>query len=366
VRKNLLLMLFALGGLVFFRKRVLPGRSWLILASLVALCAAALFHDLPGYPGELFSRLFVPTAIVLAGVGGETLAVLWERRTRGARFVLGVYWLGLMLAAAIWVNSYAFSKLNEAKQIISEVEFKRQLDALPQSSVILYPEMDFSLNTSLLLGGYRYGAVNYRTLAGRAELSAILQERRPSVMIVPNLPVLNSLSFGGEKTLEPRRLGFFLKETARLVIRPADGRTIQNLYLYIDNPGEPASVRVRDNPGGVWRNARLPGGAHGWVDLWHRAPTGYFEIELPRRAIWIEGISDDPTNGLRWPWAMGAEVTHETRSYYRESQRYHTLSFSPAALLAASGATELLPWVGASQPVYADEGGFVWLRTIYR
>ena len=54
---------------------VLAGRhQWITLALLLggsgALLAAALLYVLPGYPGELFHRLFVPVAVLATGAAG--------------------------------------------------------------------------------------------------------------------------------------------------------------------------------------------------------------------------------------------------------------------------------------------------------
>ena len=71
VRKNLLLVSLFLIGLIFYRKKSLTPKLGLILALISGLLLISMIHILNGYPAELFSRLFVPFAVVAAGVAGK-------------------------------------------------------------------------------------------------------------------------------------------------------------------------------------------------------------------------------------------------------------------------------------------------------
>lgn len=363
-RKNWVLATLALMGLTLFRNEIVDRRVGLIVLFVGGLCVAALAHELPTYPAELFSRLLVPTLILLAGVAGAATIALHNRRTYGLRAVKWLLAGGFLLQAVLWCWSHSFGKLNERTEVIDEPVLAIQLESLPSGTTILYPELDITVNSSFLLGGYRLRSFVYPILAGTPQLSEQLDARRPAILLAREPAALNTLALARVKSLTSRRLGFLLEDTAAIRIESTAGRPITRLYLHIDNQHETFTIGVGAE-GVQSRRITIPAYWRGWLQVWEGQPVERIDLGLPAANVWIDGISSDPEKGFSWPWLEEMTVLWKMREGSGRKQRNYSQQFTPQALLESNHAVELIPWLHPERPFHAEGGGFVWLNTRY-
>ncbi len=369
LRKNVLLVVLLGCALVMNPRAVLTRRIVLVLGVLGAAMVAALFHGLPGYPGELFSRLFVPAVVVAAGLAGR-FVVCWVGARIPLPVLVGLGVVSLAGTGVLWVNEW-FHALNLRTEVVFEDRVRASLAGLRDGATVLYEDTDTALLVSLLSGGGRFGAIAYPALAGTPSLDPLVQLRQPEVIVVPAFRGLNTLAVQRTKNLTARRHGFFLPAVDRLILRPSPGQRVSDLHLYVRTGQSPVTLRLSGDGSELGRTSlrvERDVSAHfdGWVRVWDPRMVGAPEIAviLPDAWGWIEGIATEPPRDrVRWPWTSEVEVKYHARG--RPPMKGGSLVFSVKRLLAENGADELEALVQREAPVVSDDSGLVFLRTIY-
>jgi len=370
VRKNVALVVILVAAAVRFRSTLLVGLSRVAGPVLLTGLGISLVHVLPSYPGELFSRILVPTTILGAGLAGR--GVLWSLNSRIARRTAVIAsGLVVVVSAVLWVN-YTWHWIHLRREVVLDDRIRAALEELPTGGTILYGETEIALLSCLLEGGQRFGAIAYPMLQNSMELDGLVQGRRPIVVVVPNFPELNSLAILRARHLVPRQHGLYLPAIDQAVIRAEPGHPLRQLFVYVRNGRGSFQVRVvvggRDEASLREFSLDVPARFSGWLPVW-RAAGGdratSLTFQLPNRSAWIEGVSiENPRTHVRWPWASNSTVTYHARG--RRPEKTISIQLSPRGLLAAYGAEALEPYIHKEDPVLSDESGLVFFRTVFQ
>jgi hypothetical protein len=368
LRKNGMLVLLTACALCLGGRRFVGGTVGRIALVLGCALGISLAHALPGYPAELFSRIFVPVVVVAAGVAGRFATEQFEQaRYRKVRWTLAV--LGICLTGVLWVD-YFFHTMNLRPEVIRDARVRDQIARLPTQTTFLYGEANISVLSVLLLGGQQHGALVLHMLGDTPAAEALLRERRPDVVVLPNFRQLNSLSTGRSKRLTPRRHGFYLPAVASIVLRLSRGTSGRDLHLFISNDGEPfllpyQIVRVH---GGIPISTamQIPGRYAGWlaVQTLELADGAALTFLPNNHPAWIEGVSVGPPRPhVMWPWDAGVGVEYQMQNGKRP--RGGTLRFTLRELLAEYDALRIEALLPRVDRVLSDDSGLVFLRTRY-
>lgn len=368
IRKNSLLAGLFVGSLFIFRKEIYNFRICMTLVLIVALMSVSMIHNLPGYPGELFSRLLVPFAVVAAGVAGKSLLLLLQpTKYRKIKVTAIATWFCIILF--FWGGDYFLQQLNARKEIIFDQPLTNQLERFPKNITLLYLETDITLQTALLHGGYNYRTLAYTMLANSKSFDTLMNKQKPSVAVLPNISNLNTLSSLKVKNFEQRKHGFYFPVNGRITLSKT-GDSFSNLYLFINNQSgsfklliDSGTLNIREKSSVIGFD--VPSGYKGWLNVWDDRLKGskVITILLPQQKGWIEGIATAmPEQYIRWPWK--SEMTISYFGYGRSKKKINKIKFSVKELLAEYNAKEIEDIIDKESPVISDESGLVFLKTI--
>ena len=357
----------------------LPGRRAVLTRPVVAVLVAiaiplaiSLFYFYFNYPAEIFGRLLVPLSVVLAGMAGAALVSLLARgRPLAIRALAGLAALAVVaMMVGPWYRQ-SIENLNFRVEILDEGAFAAQLARLPNTTTIFYLTADVTLHASLLLGGDRYGALAAPMLTNTSSLESLINERQPSVAVIPLPNYLNMAALQRSSSLlAERRNGFAFQHISKLLIGDAT-RSLSQVYVWVTNDDADAlTLIVHDNPilpspATPGRAVKIPAGHSGWIRLDKgQKPAAPLLVELPQRDGWIEGVSIGPLREhVRWPWSADVRVAILERR--AKEPKFKVVPLSVPELLKLAGLGPLLPLIRRDEPVLSDDSGFVFLNTVF-
>jgi hypothetical protein len=371
VATPVVLFLAGLSPFLLGLSRALSREVLAALAAIFLVICASLFVYLPGFPGEIFSRLLMPLTVTLSGLAGLLVVTLFhpERAVAIRVSALLVTFAAVGMAIQPWAAEIVHNT-NIRPTIIDESAFSAQLDRLPNDTTLLYLETDQTLNTSLLMGGDRFGALALPALRGSAALNQLIEERRPQIAVAPIPQPLNIDAQENRRSLQPRRNGFSFQRVSHLLLVGRQ-REIGELFLWVRQPrGDRALLRLYDNPRslqdpGRARQILVQPGHTGWLRT--RSGVGRARallIELPAGPGWIEGISmGRPSQHVRWPWTEGIQINFLLRD--SAGEQFQNLPLSIPDLMNQVRAENLLGLLRRKSTVLSDDSGFVFLNTVF-
>lgn len=367
VRKNLLwaaLLILAIWG-TLARRDALRSPIGPLLAGSVLLLILSFTFWLPGYPAELFSRFWVLVFLLTAGAAGRyawRLSCLPGRSGLMGRIALI---LGLALATIHWSVQYVPETMNWRNEVLDEALLRKEFARIPEDTTLLYADTTVSMQASLLLGGQRLGAIAHTPPSPIQ--TKLIESRQPDFIVALADPRLNSLAEAKARHFSQRRLGLYFPHVSAFTLTrlegvgSADARTI---WLRLDGN---AAARL------TWqakaRDGSLLGQGEAAIDngpIGLAIPPGSaaLHVNCPDAPIWLTGMgAGAPRAGLDWPWNEGWRLEYTLRHKRKPPV---IVDFTPAALLARAEAADLVPLVAPGNPVHADAGGLVFLRTRFR
>ncbi|MFZ6016092.1 MAG: hypothetical protein ACOYU0_00450 [Nitrospirota bacterium] len=369
IRKNLLLVALFLIALLFYMEKIFSSNLILITLLIIIMMAISLFHYLPGYPAELFTRLMVPFAVIVAGIGSK-FVLLQMKSSKYKRIKLLSLIIGYITTMVLWVGSYVFHVMNWRTEVIRDEPLKSQHQRLSENTNILYVETDIALQASLLQGGYKFGVVAYPMIKNTISLDYILNKKKPEVMVMPNFRSLNSLSTNRIKNFKLRRHGFNFEATDYIVIESQEGKTMSSLYLFINNLSDNAILTMQVfsiNHGTGFSESKISVQPNfkGWLKvLDHPEGVKTVRIVLPEQNGWVEGVATEPPSAhIYWPWKSGAAIKYHMRN--KPVHKVLEIQFTLERLLSEYDAVELGSVISEPVFVISDDSGLVFFRTIY-
>lgn len=353
--------------------------AWPVLVSgtaLILLLAGSLLHKtiffIFNIQLDLFARIFVTFAVLACGFLAKTMIDLLWRRSLWGKFCTAALLAGMIVPSAYASYEKFFLNVNFRAQVVDERALRQAIDALPSDTTIAYAEHDISLNAAFLAGAYKLGAIPLGGLDAD-RLQAVLDERRPQMMILPNFQPLNFLALIRSTSFETRRLGLPSREIDGVVISLPSG-TLQSVYLLVENVSADGVIVIPAVVTEARRRVQLPAlfigpGERKWVEA-SAAGLGvirnmFFNINGP--GLWVLGASVDAPARPRvnWPWDSHAQVLWHVRGM--PSNQFSGITFDPLQLLEKSRAP--VPYDGGPLTrelrVFSDDSGLVLLATGY-
>ncbi|MDO9224753.1 MAG: hypothetical protein Q8M09_03940 [Pseudomonadota bacterium] len=365
IRQNLLWALLVLGALLIAPRSTLAWPlGWLILGA-AGLLGASLAFWLPGYPAELFSRIWVLFALFTSAAGARFVLAWVPRQDVSGRLLRGAFGFLLGVSALFWGIKYVPSVMNWRNEVIVEDVIRQQLAAIPSGSTLLYAETTVALQASLLLGGERLGALAYPMLAGTASLARLLEERHPPLVVLPSDTRLNSLAEGRSKRFTHRRQGLYAGTVSSFSVARNGGQSLQALSLLAEGQGEPIRWEAFDSAGNAIAQGQLPWPTSTrWQSIDVPPMAERVRFVLPNEAGWMLGLgAGTPQTGVLWPWTTGWVLSYGFRN--KGADKNVHIEFSVRSLLQRFQAEPLLRYTNTADPVHSDAGGLVFLKTIY-
>lgn len=363
LRENLL-WVFAVGAGLLLAPRVTLAQplGWLFLGSVGTLLAS-LAYWLPGYPAELFSRLWVLVFLLGAAIGARYLLDPAPRVGRRVSIFISV--ILLCLSAAWWGIKYVPATMNGRNEVLVEPVLRQEFAAIPEGTTLLYAETNIALQAALLLDADRLGALAYPMLKGTGDLTRLLEERSPPILVAPSDVRLNSLSEARTRSFIGRRQGLHFEYVREFNLDRYNGAPLNSVWLRLD--GATASAATLS-----WRALARDGTAlargnltvvNGFLHLELPADTNALRVTLPDTPTWLAGVGSGAQGSrVLWPWREGWRLAYTLR---HKNKPPVIIEFTPAALLARFDAQELALLVDPQQPVISDAGGLIFFRTRY-
>lgn len=367
LRKNLLWALLLASALMLAPRVSFSRPLVLLLAGTAAIMAVSLTYYQPLNAGQLFIRVGVLFVLFGAAVGARFVLHLLDSVPLRRYMAIGITTGGLLLSAALWVIDFVPHTMNWRNEVLEEELIRTQLTSFSSDTTLLYADTYLALQISLLLDGYRLGALAYPMLAGTPSLDRLVSERKPAAIVTPGFTSLNSLAAQRAKNFVHRRQGLYFPSVDRFALSRGAGSSLGGLQILTDSPDAGASLRWQplDATGhslGPAQVTPLPVGKS-WIALPVPVAAGAVQFFLPDSRAWVLGIgSGAPAPHVLWPWKAGWSLNYGFRG--KDDSKSVSINFTPRALLEQVHAEELVPYVDSADPVLADDGGLVFLRTI--
>jgi len=343
---------------------------WMALFGL-ALAMVSQFHIFPGYPVVVFNRLSVFLLIILFGFSSW----LFVQGFTAKKMIPSV---GLSLAVIFLISdnaresyNFAMHNLNSRREIVHDVKLSEQFSQFPPGTTAVYMDVDIALISSLIAGGYRHGAIvvqNYIDAPQR--LFEMFRRRKPKVAVIPNFRFLNVLSTISSQDLTERRHGIPFRQSASVLVSVSGGRSIGELNLFINNPGNSIALTAETKSSGPGNTKsrptmKVPAQFVGWLKF-----AGNFDgsaaatIALPQGPAWIEGVNlQTPRARLFWPWRSEALVGILLRG--ENQSQYKSIIFTSRRLLGRRFGF-MRGLIRDKDPVLSDHSGLVFMNTVFK
>lgn len=325
--------LVLLAGLLL---RIPPERARvyrLVGIPLFGLLVVSLGYIEPNYPALVFIRIWVPSAILLASLIGQTFwlwfeaVALWIRQSRrvapdtwavrnlsrSSRWLLAllVVTVGGMLGYITWqkVSNGIHHIRENVEKSITRSRFTLSVDQvdllLAHSSncrTVVYTH-ETLLYFYLANGALECGAVYYPALKGTSDAQDWILENPDIQYLVAWNPTL-SLRNAYEG-------GFLLNAGEGITLHVADSHGIEKLNLYIDNPGAAARIIVRSAaPRQTLDQIDVAAGWSGWLaSVGGLSSADEITLEVVAGPVQIRGIRSSDDHSLNWPWDQGINLS---------------------------------------------------------
>lgn len=365
VSYNILWVLLILNGLLLSSYIKFPFQLIVLMTGSIGVLTISLFFNLPGYPAELFSRLWVLTFLIGSAYGAYYL-ISSEKISVNLSYFYAVIYMGIfLLSGAWWLIKYVPDSMNGRNEIITESSIIESFANIPEATSILYAEADISLQTALLLGADRYGALIYPMLKGTKDLQRLIDEKRPEIILALPNPNLNSLSQARAKKFMNRLQGLSFEYVKEFKIESENGSPLDKVSLIFKNVNSSNdslnwSAVGKDRLILAYGSTKI---SNGQILLTLPAKTKVLNVSLPETSAWLTGISDSKNKIDRnWPWDSGWRLTYNLR--YKNKKEI-IVQFSALDILKQNNAADLIDYVNIDDPVISDKGGLIFIRTIF-
>lgn len=364
IRFNPAWFLLFLGALVIYYKKSFLYPLGLITWGVFFLLAISLTFFLPGYPGELFSRIWVLFFVITSAICGKFYEKLLSSENGISRAYCYAFWLTIVVSGITWVNKYTPTTMNWRTEVLSDEKIKKTFLQIPTGTSVLYTESNVALQASLMLGGEKLGAVVYPMLKNSNSLEKIIVEKKPRTIVTPIDYRLNNLTEIRSKKFTSRKLGIYFPVNERFTIYPDNGANLKNLWLrFHSETYQEFNLEINFfEYGNELPTKKILSVRTGINEIEVPSNVAYIEIECPNLPIWLTGFgAENPHKEINWPWKERWTIKYQPKN----NKKPITISFNVNSLLELVSASELLPLVNKSNPVISDDGGLVFLRSKY-
>lgn len=350
--------LFVLLAAGIWRALARPARAPRVFVLVGVLCcvvASTVIVDIPGYPGELPSRVLVALLIVCCGVSAQ-----WFIETAARRPALGKWGLGaLCIAVAAQVPMFVVQlkdNVNSRHQIYASQVLRAEIAQFGDSTTVIWADADVAMMAALIGGAYRLNALPMPMFASPAEIKAAIRGGGPVVAGTTAPERLNGLSTIGAWSVTPRFYGYDFGHFRRVSVYAGAGAALPG-FVRIENGG--AADLIATAAGGARCGVRPAAGeASGWFALEGCAAGEALHFQSAAPALRITGLSlASPAYQRRWPWGSDLRLRAEPLSGAEAPE----IRFTFDSLLGERQASALREVLGPLA-LRSDASGIIWIE----
>lgn len=327
---------------------------WLMAGLLFGMVAASIFHTLPGYPAELFRRLWVPLMVMIIGsfsyAAWITFTHAWKALRSGqsmhktacsgiaALVVVFVFTHQIQIGVPAVIGKAAHMVLWGTMPLDTS-QPERILQTADPGKRILYMN-ELPLYLYLAHGGTAYGSIYYPAIKGTDQEERWLREGHGIDIAASSIPEF----FGKVLLPESSRIeiAFDVPVERDAVQLRVDNPLSGNIALQIEG-FQPVTVAAK------WR---------GWVTLFperNGGPLDRLSIDVQKGGYgWISGIRVEDGAVTAWPWHHGMTI--------RELKPAGSDSDTEPVIEARFSPEDMLPESCRALDIVDDTGAIVVMR----
>lgn len=290
-----LFALFAGGSLLNLLRgpqQVQPNQRFFGYVFGIVTLVLTLFHVLPGYPADLFSRIFVMVSILYLAAFLSAL-----RKSRLALpLVLIVYLIGVKN-----VSNYAYGNL-ERNSFVDSRRLQNELDLhLLPSDKIAYFESEYTFRAALLGGASRFNSLVLTPLVGSGFANAWLQDFNPDWGILALPREMNQMiTQFSNVPLRPHKLGIYLDLLESLEVDAGGFRDKLSFEFEVADRSDKISFRCLSTT----QDFTLPPAVSGLVTFTFNVPDqcAKFAISSAGKVLLTKLTHAEDSRRVSWPW----------------------------------------------------------------
>ena len=349
--------LLVLAGLVAtppaFRRRV-----WIVGMVLAAVTAASLFFVMPGYPAEVFGRVWIPIVVFATGAVGlagwvwtgrliRTVAAFRRGATRRLPAIVGLGAAATVSVAAAFalVSNTVLglgAVLDKAVDLYSHANYPVETaqptrlfsGSAPAPYSVVYMSQ-LGLYLYLLRGGLDHGLVYYPAVANSSDERDWLSRERNIRYVVSPPEGKENVGFAGWAPIGDGLPVSFSSHTPRSwapawLNLHSVGDAAVLLIDWVDANGLPTAEK------GV--EVQVPADWSGWLPVPPGDAPASLELRIravsPGARLFIKGLRLDGATALNWPWDQAVELRRPLQVGSPASNR--TVPFDSRNLIPAA------------------------------
>ena len=361
---NILWVFLISSGLLLSAKKILVYPVNYFLIGITGLLFMSLCFVLPGYPSELFNRIWVLLFMIGSLIGGRFLCASQNSLINWAKYTISI--VLFILSVSYWIIKYVPDSLNNRPEIIIETKLKKNISEIPLGNTIIYPETLITLQASLLYGGDKLGILALPMVEDPKELTKLINEKKPKIIMMPPDINLNSLYRAKAKKFIGRRQGLHFSYVKEFEIYRMDENYLNKVFLQFKNV-EPKKISIcwealEKNGRIISRNNQAL--TNEILELNLPEKTEILRVIVPEIPFWLIGIRGKSSDELKikWPWNEGLQLRYKLR--YKNKPAI-VVDFNPLNSLKNLNAKSLNAYVKRENPVISDDSGFVFLKTTF-
>jgi hypothetical protein len=179
---------------------------FIVTFGLLALMFVSLLVDLPGYPAELATRIFVPFSLfAIASFAVGTLSFSWP-------YILYLSGLIMVFMMAPHFYNLGMSNMNGRAEIYDSRKLNKEIANLPSGAPIIWMESDNALMAGLIEGGYKHPAIPFNMLAKSEDIFNYIDRGQPIYLATMAPSSLNGIAAKNIYSFTERFYGYGYSE----------------------------------------------------------------------------------------------------------------------------------------------------------
>lgn len=300
----------------------------LLLTYLIGVFVSFLIN-IPGYPADLTSRIFVPITIFLVL---SASVHLWKqivlRGVGWAKWFSVIFLLVFIVQYNHFIKEF-FANINQRSQIVYENVLSKVLDQLPSNASIIWMDTDTQFMYSLLVGKSFLHAIPYKSVSHSEYIKEIF--KTDNLYVAAEYPErLNGISaLRGQYDFTRRFYGFDLKHYKTIVIENTDRSIPELMYLKIENL---QYLTVKDDQGAACKLTPSLNQSD-WFSVSGCSKTHILITSASQKGV-LTGVQIGVLNqNQSWPW--GSASVNLTVYPRNDGFDFATLNFGWEVILGA-------------------------------
>jgi hypothetical protein len=274
---------------------------FVITFGLLSLIFVSLLVDLPGYPAELATRIFVPFA--LFAMASFALGVVSYLN----HYVLNFFVLIMIFMAIPNFYNLGMSNMNDRAEIYDSRKLNEEISNIPNDSPIIWMDTDNALMAGLIEGAYKHPAIPFNMLAKSQDVFNFVDRRQPVFLATMAPRNLNGIAAKNIYSFKKRFHGYGYSEFSRITLNIAHNinnklfvrlqlNSISEIVVHGLN-GENCSIEKLTG----FKDWYIVNGCENLKDISFSGNSN--------NATFIGASLEYPDNKKSWPWGSDVKIT---------------------------------------------------------